>query len=470
LLKAAAAAPLLGALPSLAWADQYEPPMTLPPSAVLPPQLIKGENFEVFGQVTAQGYSNRYVMSTTYSAYDVVTQDVLEKRIAETRAITELRKIKETDAFKAGFASALKSPYKGLKALFSRPVETIGGVPKAVWKFGQRVGEMVSGERGDQEDSYGAELLGFSSLKRRIAYKLGVDVYTDNTQLQQDIDDIAYAGFAGGMAFKAAMIPVALPGAVGKALDAVKFTRRANQIMRDMAPEDLRIRNRKSLEDMWATKEECDAFMNNPHFTPRNETIITLALEAMPNVGNRQAVIRRAALVDSPLAALLMQRSVEMMRSYHATVRPIVRLEELEANLAFVTDDQGLGMTMPADRIHWTDWFDKTTHALADFQVPGIKWRGVVVAGDLTPRARKEAERRRLLVEHHARSYLLPQEEWLPPEDDNDPEGDPAPGASTASPPPDGAVITDPPPPADGAAPPPDGPEWKDVPSSDGPI
>jgi hypothetical protein len=461
LLKLAAAAPLAAGLPSLAWAEGYEPPATLRPADALPPELLRGEHFEVTGDVIAQGFSNRYALWTAYATYDVVTQDELEKRIAETRAIGELLKVKQTDAFKAGFASALQSPYKGLKALVTRPVETISGVPRAVAKFGRRVGEMVSGDRGEQEDNLGAELLGFSTLKRKIAYKLGVDVYSSNTALQEHIDDVAYAGFAGGMAFKLAMIPVALPGAAAKALDAIKFTRRANQIMRDMAPEDLRLRNRKALEAMWVTQAEADAFMDNPHYTPRHETIITLALEGMPETGNRQAVIRRAIRVDSPLAAQLMQRSVEMMRSYHATAHPIVRVEELGDGIAYLTDDGGLAIAMPADRLHWTEWFDRTSRDLADYRAPGVRWRGVVVAGGLSPRARREAEQRGLLVEHDARAYLLPREEWVPPEDAEDPDGDPAPGAAAPA-----AEVVEPA--TGGEAPAGDG--WQDVPDGPGAI
>ncbi|MBI1181680.1 MAG: hypothetical protein GC201_14105 [Alphaproteobacteria bacterium] len=465
-MKLAVAVPVIGALPRIAFAAAYEPPVKVPPSKALPPDLVKGENFEVVGEVTVQGFSDRYVLSTPYTAYDVVTRDLLQKRIAETRAIGELLKVKQTDAFKAGFAAALKSPYKGVKALVTNPIETIKGVPTALWKFGRRIGEMFSGGRGKQEDTYGSELLGFSAVKRKIAYKLGVDVYSDNEKLQHEIDDVAYAGFAGGLAFKLAMIPVALPGSVGYTLDAIKFTRRANQILRDMAPEDLRIRNRKALEAMWATKDECDAFMDNPYFTPRHETIIALALEGMDGVENREGVVRRASRVDSALAAQLMQRSIEMTRSYHATVRPLTRIEELGTDLAFVTRDQGIAMAVPADHLLWTGWFDGATRAIAAFPAPGIRWRGVVVAGDLSRLARRQATSRGLLVESNTRDHLLPKEEWTPPEgglelDDEGGQGDRKQGKT----PPDQVPMTDPLPGDPGT-----GPEWKSPPPDKGDI
>ncbi len=446
-LRLAAAAPLAGLLPRRARAQAgFEPPMMFPASRLLPPELIKGPDFEVVGEVTAQGFSNRYVLQTTYETYDVVTQDLLEKYIAETRAIAQLKKIKSTKAFASGFASALKSPYKGVKALVTEPIDTIKGVPTALWRFGRRVGEMASGSRGQQEDSYPSELLGFSTLKRKVAFKLGVDVYSGNRLLQQEINDVSYASFAGGLAFKGAMMPVSLPAIAGKALSAVQYTRQANQILRDMTPEDLRMRNRNALKELWAESREIDAFMDNDYFTPRHETIITLALEGMTGVMNRQAVVRRAGLVESDLAALLMQRAVEMMRSYHATVRPIVRFEEMEANLAVVTRDGGLAMIMPADRLHWTEWFARTANQLAAYETPQMKWRGVIVAGEVSAMAKAEAEKLGLTVESNARETLLPKEEWEAPEPLEAAEGNEAPA-------PDGDV-------------PPPGPEWQDVPSS----
>ena len=452
-----------------------------PAAQLLPPELVKGPDFEVVGDVTAQGFSNRYVLTTTFDSYDVVTRDLLEKYIAETRAIAALRQIKSTKAFAAGFASALKSPYKGVKALVSEPITTIKGVPTAMWKFGKRVGEMVSGSRGDKEDSYPAELLGFSALKRKVAYKLGIDVYTANQTLQKEINDVSYASFAGGLAFKGAMIPVSIPAMAGKALSAIQYTRQANQIMRDMTPEDLRMRNRKALKDMWAEEKEIDAFMDNNYFTPRHETIITLALESMQGVMNRQAVVRRASLVDSDLAALLMQRSVEMMRTYHSTVHAIVRFEEMDANLAMVTSDGGLAMAMPADRLHWTEWFSRTAHALAAYETPQIKWRGVVVAGEVSDRARAEAQKLGLLVESNARETLLPKEEWEAPEPLQADDGEtglgnadkpPADGAPEQAPAPADTPPADTPP-AEAPPGPPEpgtGPEWHDVPSDKGVI
>lgn len=468
LLKAAAALPMLGLVSRWARAEDFEPPMTFPVAQLLPPELQKGEAFEVIGEVTAQGFSNRYMLSTIYGGYDVVTQDLLEKYVAETRAIAQLRKIRSTRAFASGFASAAKSPYKGVKALIEAPVETVKGVPVALWKFGKRVGEMASGSRGDKEDSYPAELLGYSALKRKVAFKLGVDVYSANVTLQKEINDVAYASFAGGLAFKGAMIPVSLPAMAGRALSAIQYTRQANQILRDMTPEDLRMRNRKALKAMWSDGKEIDAFMDNNYLTPRHETIITMALESMQGVMNRQAVIRRASLVDSDLAALLMQRSVEMMRTYHATVHPIVRFEEMDANLAMVTSDGGLAMAMPADRIHWTEWFARTTAALAAYRTPQIKWRGVVVAGQLSERARAGAQALGLIVESNARDTLLPKEEWEAPEpleaDDDTPN---APSEAPA----DAAPATGAPPPAEPAEPQPGtGPEWHDAPSSRGVI
>ena len=45
------------------------------------------------------------------------------------------------------------------------------------------------------------QLIGYSDEKRKVAISLDVDPYSTNTVLQQELDGIAWASFAGGMTF-----------------------------------------------------------------------------------------------------------------------------------------------------------------------------------------------------------------------------------------------------------------------------
>lgn len=413
-----AAAPLAASVPrwALAQSTPFETVQFFLPGDVLPPDMVAGDLYKVVGQVIAQGYFNRYTLRTDFELEEINTQDLLIKRIHEAAAIAEILKVKDTDAFTSGAANAAKSPYKALKALVNDPVNTLMGVPEGFWKLAKRVGEMVTGDRGDREDHAAAELVGFSTIKRKLAFKLGVDVYSSNRRLQQEMNEVAFAGFAGGFTMNLAIGAVAMPSALNTAIDAVEVTRTASQIIRDSAPEDLRLRNREALMMMGATEKQVNKFMDNDVYSPRHETIITLALETMGDVEDRLQAIRVARDAESLVEAQLMQRRVEMLRTYHAQEAAGARLSDADGHLAMVTQDGRLVVAEPADRLLWTKDTLALIDALGGFESDGLSGREVLIAGTASDRTRSELESRGIAISENRRADLLPQEEWTPPE------------------------------------------------------
>ncbi|MDA0338939.1 MAG: hypothetical protein O2910_03750 [Proteobacteria bacterium] len=174
-------------------------------------------------------------------------------------------------------------------------------------------------------------------------------------------------------------------------------------------------------------------------FSPRHETIITLALEEMASVENRAALIKRTHGVGSTIGALLTQRSIEMMRSYNATVTPVARIADVGPHAGLVDQNGILLLAVPADRIHWTPWFSSALNALSQQTDSNIVSRRIAIAGTASPRAREEARRSNVTLKEDARSSLLPapEIEWPTPELDIKAEDLPVPGSPIAL---DGAV------------------------------
>ena len=52
------------------------------------------------------------------------------------------------------------------------------------------------------------QLIGYSDKKRKVAIELGVDPYSTNTVLQHELDQIAWASFAGGATFSILTMPI----------------------------------------------------------------------------------------------------------------------------------------------------------------------------------------------------------------------------------------------------------------------
>ena len=186
----------------------YETPGILDAYEILPPELLEGKDYWVGRRVVSYGLNNRYTINSHFGKFEANGEEMLRIREHEIKAIGGLREIKKTKAFGEAFKKAATSPLKGAQALITDPVATVKGIPKGIGKFFGRIGEMTKGGRGDQEDGYAKELIGFAKVKRQYAYKYGVDVYSSNEVLQKDLNSVAWAGFAGGMTVNVAMMGI----------------------------------------------------------------------------------------------------------------------------------------------------------------------------------------------------------------------------------------------------------------------
>ncbi|MCZ6580550.1 MAG: hypothetical protein O6840_02840, partial [Nitrospirae bacterium] len=174
----------------------YETPQVLDARVILPPELLKSEYHTVLDEVVPFRYTRHFRITSPYGQFEAYGEDMLRTRVQEIQALARLEEITQTSAFAEGVKNAVLSPFKFVWGLLTDPVETVTGVPKGLWRIMTRVGEMVTGERGELEDSEGQELIGFSMVKRKLAYKLGVDVYSSNRVLQRKLNQVAWAGYA----------------------------------------------------------------------------------------------------------------------------------------------------------------------------------------------------------------------------------------------------------------------------------
>lgn len=90
-----------------------------------------------------------------------------------------------------------------------------------------------------------------------------------------------------------------------------------NQVLRDQSSEDIRNRDRKSLEAMGVSKADTEAFLGRHWISPRNELIITESLAGMKGVLNREAYIKLALTAESEEDAFFFQRTAQLLRAYY---------------------------------------------------------------------------------------------------------------------------------------------------------
>ncbi len=390
---------------------EYETPGVLDAYEILPPSLLEGKNYWVDRRVVSFGLNNRYTIHSHFGKFEANGEDMLRIREQEIKAIESLREIKKSKAFGEAVKKAVKSPIKGAKSLITDPVNTVKGVPKGIGKLFSRIGEMTKGGRGGSEDSYTKELIGFSAVKRQYANKFGVDVYSSNEVLQKELNSVAWAGFAGGVGVKLAMMPIkGASEAAYYSIQATKLTHGMNMILLDSAPEDLRRINRDKLIQMGVKEPVIKEFLHHPAYSPRHETILVHALAEMQGVKNREQFIKLALYAEYEEEAFLYQRMAEMLHGYHTHVKPIKELIPVRKFVVGYTSDQTIVATFPLDLLYWIELADLGSAALVRLDLTGrpIKKTEIWVTGTLTPRAMQEFNARGLVIKERAGEELMP--------------------------------------------------------------
>ncbi len=311
---------------SAAPAVQFEQPKTYEAKDLLPPELLSGPHFKVRDRVISSGYMHIYTVDSDYGVFEVTGDFALRRMIREIGAIASLQEAKKGEAYLGGIKAAAMQPIEFGRNLVTDPVDTVSGVPKGIAALFMNVNTAVTKKANPSEDSKVEQLLAVSSVKRMLANKLGVDVYTSNKALQKEMNGMAWAATLGSLTVSAALTPVG-----GPAVTAVSMTSTAQQLndyLAEYPPQKLRQVNTEKLTAMGISEDLANRFLDAPGYTPTHETVIVNALETLSGAKGRDAFIRYILPAEDEETAFYFQYVAETMRDYQKKVAPI---EEITA-------------------------------------------------------------------------------------------------------------------------------------------
>ena len=398
----AAQIPQPGAIPRAEAAFEELP--LLKASDILRPDILTGPHHKVREEVPTYSGANQFTIDSDFGVFEADGNEMLLKRINEINAIARLKEVSRTDEFNQALRRAAKSPVAAAKAIAKDPVRTISNVPKGLMKFMGRIGEDVKGigQKNEGKDAEGTQLqqvIGFSDAKRKVAVSLGVDPYSTNTVLQHELEQIAWASFAGGAVFSLATLPVG--GAAGTALTVTEVSGDFNDILKEKSPTDLRIMNRKALLDMGVTEKEAENFLNNNAFSPSAQTAFVLNLKSMKGVANRRAFVRLAGETSSSETdAIFCVQTAALMSKLNKDEIPLSRIELLGEFPICVAKEGTTVVALQWDYAAWTAGAAHVSDEVEKFAAKPPRNKKVVVAlsGQVSPRLRQELEARGQLV------------------------------------------------------------------------
>ena len=205
-------------------------------SEILKPELVRGPHYVVRDPVPTASGMNQFTIDSDFGVFEADGNELLLQRLKEIDAIARLQEVSKTDEFKKSLVAAAKSPLDSARNIARDPAPAISNVPKGIMKFLGRAKQTVEnvGKGGSEDGGEGNRMkdaIGYSDKKRKIALQMGIDPYSTNTVLQKELDDVAWASWAGGFTFSVATFPIS--GPIGAVLTVTNLNSTVEQLLRD---------------------------------------------------------------------------------------------------------------------------------------------------------------------------------------------------------------------------------------------
>ncbi len=350
-------------------AAPFETGVLLNASTLLPADSLRGPSHRVREQVATDGYMAHFTIDSDFGTFDAIGVPQAQRRIAEVEAIRKLVETSKGDLFAEGLKRSIEQPIDAVKNIVTNPVDSVKQAPKTVGHFFQKVGGSIErgvnravdrAQSGDSPDageigrgigSAAKNVAGFDKVQLDTAKQLGVDPYSDNPRLQEEMEKVTWAFFAGGLPLRigaaaaSAGVALAATNMVGIPEDTYALTQA-----------ELTLRDGKSLAAMGVTAEDIDAFQNHPALGVTRRHRIVLALETLPNARGRGHMIRLANACATPEQAEVLANALAILAERQRTGgADYVSLSVLGRLPGATTADGGLEVPAPVDHVTWTE-------------------------------------------------------------------------------------------------------------------
>jgi hypothetical protein len=373
-------------------------------SEILKPELLKGPHYVVRDPVPTSAGMNQFTIDSDFGVFEADGNEMLLQRLKEIDAIARLREVSRTEEFEKSLVAAAKSPLNSAKNIAKDPAQAIANVPKGLMKFLGRAKETVEnvgkGGGGDVGDGNRMkDAIGYSDKKRKIALEMGIDPYTTNTVLQKQLDDVAWASWAGGFSFSVATLPIS--GAAKAVLTVTNLNSTVEDLLREKSLEELEQINRATFRAMGASASDVERILHGGAFTPTQATTFAIHLKALKGVANRGAFMKAAAQKCTTEAdALFCVYTAALMDQIHQRT-PIARIVMLRDFPICVAKDGTIIVALQWDYAAWTSGAASFTDDVQKLAAKSGQNAHVSVdlSGQVSPRLREELEKRGMTVQ-----------------------------------------------------------------------
>jgi hypothetical protein len=228
---------------------------------------------------------------------------------------------------------------------------------------------------------------------------MGIDPYSTNTVLQKELDDLAWASWAGGFAFSAATFPIS--GPIGAGLTVTNLNTTVEELLLEKSPSELEQINRATFRAMGASASDIERILQGGAFTPTQATTFAVHFKALKGVANRGAFVKAAAQKSTtePDALFCVYTAALMDQINQKT--PIARIVMLRDFPICVAKDGTIIVALQWDYAAWTAAAASFTDEVQKLAGKSGQSANVSVdlSGEISPRLREELEKHGMTVQ-----------------------------------------------------------------------
>ncbi len=217
--------------------------------------------------------------------------------------------------------------------------------------------------------------------------------------LQKELDDVAWASWAGGFTFNLATFPIS--GPVGAALTVTNLNSTVEELLREKSPSELEQINRATFRAMGASNADIERILHGGAFTPTQSTTFAVNLKALKGVTNRGAFVKVAAQKSSTDADALFCVATAALMNRINEKTPIARIVMLGDFPICIAKDGTIIVALQWDYAAWTAGAAQFTSDVQKLAAQSGENENIFVAlsGQVSPRLREELEKRGITVQ-----------------------------------------------------------------------
>jgi hypothetical protein len=345
----------------------FEQPSLIPANRIVPGSVLRGDLHTVRPSGACDGLEVTYwIDAKDGTTYEAIGNAQLYQRIAEIYAIDALRRMDSGDQFANSLGNGAKNTVTAVGQTITDPVGTISSVPKGVSKFFGSLGESLKGGSSEYEDSAYTNVLGASKAKRSLASQLGVNPYSTNKVLMDELNRVAWSEAGGTLTVHLAV--AAIPAGASTALN-MNRTAQAEIVEND--PKQLAIINRKKLMAIGLSQRTADILIKAKAFSPLHKTAITEALISLGAGHGQDAFIQATARATTEIDANYFQQVAQLIEKYNQSECRVQTIVSTGRSVSFHDTNGAWVFPVPYDYCLWTSSVSSRANALFAQRQPG---------------------------------------------------------------------------------------------------